>query len=108
MRFSLFLGCVALFTGSGPVRALDPAEIILIVNKHVPESRTLAEHYCQKRNVPKENIVALDLPKSEDITRADYDQKLVAPLREALKGRKDKVKVLLTFYGVPLRVGRQQ
>jgi uncharacterized protein (TIGR03790 family) len=108
MRPAFFLGCVALLGGSVPAQALEPAGIILIINKQVPESRTLAEHYCRERNVPKENIVALDLPKGEDISRADYDQKLVAPLREALKDRKEKVKVLLTFYGVPLRVDRQQ
>src|SRR4029079_347478 len=35
-----------------------------------------------------------------------YDDKLAGPLREALKERKDKVKVLLSTYGVPLRVGQ--
>jgi uncharacterized protein (TIGR03790 family) len=91
-----------------PAWALGPADVFLVVNKNVPESKEVADHYCAKRGVPKENVIALDLPKEEDITRKDYNAKLVAPLRAALKDRRDKVKVLLTVYGVPLRVGRQE
>src|SRR5262245_34193166 len=88
-----------------PVYALEPSEIIVLTNKNVPASKELADHYLKTRSIPTENVVELDLPKEEDISRKDYDLKLVAPLREALSKRKDKVKCLLTMYGVPLRVG---
>jgi uncharacterized protein (TIGR03790 family) len=91
----------------GSVRALGPEDVFLIVNKNVPESRAVAEHYCAQRGVPGENVVVLDLPAGEDISRRDYDARLRGPLREALTDRRDKVKVLLTVYGVPLRVGPQ-
>ena len=58
--------------------------------------------------MPKDHVIALDLPTGEDISRTDYDAKLAGPLRHQIKGKKDKVKVLLTVYGVPLRVGSQQ
>jgi uncharacterized protein (TIGR03790 family) len=87
-----------------PARALEPREVFLLVNKNVPESRRVAEHYCAKRAVPKENIIVLDLPAGEDISRDDYDRRLAAPLRDALKDRREQAKVLLTVYGVPLRV----
>jgi uncharacterized protein (TIGR03790 family) len=89
-------------------QALEPKDVWLLVNQNVPESQQVADHYCQKRGVPKDHIIVLDLPAGEDITRKDYDTKLVAPLRKALKDRKDQVKVLLSIYGVPLRVGREQ
>ena len=82
--------------------------MFIIFNKNVPASREVAEHYAPKRSVPADNLIALDLPDGEDISRADYDKRLVAPLRDALKDRKDKAKVLLTVYGVPLRVGRPE
>ena len=88
-----------------PAPALEPADVWLVVNKNVPESRQVADHYIAKRGVPKGNVVELDLPKTEDISRPDYDAKLAGPLREALKEHKDKAKVLLTTYGVPLKVG---
>lgn len=101
MNRSLF----ALLLLTGPAFALEPKDVFVIANKDVKESLELADYYVARRKVPKENVVALSLPKVEDISRKDYDEKLVAPLREALKDRKDAVKCLLTMYGVPLRVG---
>lgn len=86
--------------------ALEPADVWLIVNKNVPESRAVADHYIAKRRVPRGNVVVLDLPKDETISRADYDRKLAEPLRAALRDQKDRVKVLVSTYGVPLRVGQ--
>jgi uncharacterized protein (TIGR03790 family) len=90
---------------AGSASALEPAHVFLLVNKNLPASREVAEHYCGKRSVPKENIVQLDLPAGEDISRKDYDEKLAGPLREALKDKKEQAKALLAVYGVPLRVG---
>jgi len=97
LLFPLLLGTPAL--------ALEPAEVVVVTNKNVPDSRAVAEHYLKARGVPAGNVVALDLPKDEDISRKDYDDKLAAPLRAALKDRKDRVKCLVCVYGVPLRVG---
>src|SRR5262245_45156693 len=89
-----------------PTFALDPVEVIVVTNKNVPESRAVADHYRKARGVPAGNVVELDLPKDEDISRKDYDARLLVPLRDALRDRKEKVKCLLCIYGVPLRVGR--
>ena len=40
-----------------PVLALEPADVWLVVNKNVPESRQVADHYIAKRGVPKGNLV---------------------------------------------------
>jgi uncharacterized protein (TIGR03790 family) len=85
--------------------ALEPTEVVVLVNKNVPESKAIAKHYLKARGIPAENVVTLDLSKGEDMSRKEYDEKLVPPLREALKDRKDKVKCLVCAYGVPLRVG---
>lgn len=90
-----------------PAVALEPKDVFVIANKNVPASKHVAEHYIAKRGVPAGHLIFLDLPAVEDISRADYDAKLAAPLREALKDRKAEAKVLLTVHGVPLRVGGQ-
>ncbi|HEX5269999.1 MAG TPA: TIGR03790 family protein [Gemmataceae bacterium] len=104
----LLVGALVLTALACPARALGPADVFVIYNKNVPASREVADHYAQKREVPADNLIGLDLPAGEDISRADYDKRLLHPLRDALKDRKDKVKVLLTVYGVPLRVGRSE
>src|SRR6478672_7591961 len=104
MRYSLPL----LLLTASPALALDPADVVVVANKTVPESGRVAAHYLAARKVPAANLVLLDLPAGEDISRADYDSRLAGPLRRALADRKDAVKVILTVYGVPLRVGRQE
>ena len=88
--------------------ALEPAEVIVLVNKNVPASKEIADYYLKARGIPVDNVVTLDLPKEEDISRKDYDARLVAPLREVLTGRRDKIKCVVGMYGVPLRVGGEQ
>jgi uncharacterized protein (TIGR03790 family) len=88
-----------------PGRALGPGDVYLLVNKNVPQSQPIAEHYCAKRGVPRDHILVFDLPAGEDVSRAIYEERLAAPLRKQLKDRRDKAKVLLSIYGIPLRVG---
>src|SRR5262245_2801785 len=106
MRVVLTLIGVCLLPRAG--LALEPKEVFVLVNKAVPASRKVADYYVAKRKVPRENVVELDLPLGEDISRDDYDRKLAGPLRDALRDRKDQVKCLLAVYGVPLRVGPRE
>jgi uncharacterized protein (TIGR03790 family) len=110
MEFKMRLGYVVLlaFVATASAAALEPKDVFVVANKNVPVSRDVAEHYLAKRGVPRGNLILLDLPADEDISRADYDTKLAGPLRAALKDRKDAAKVLLSVYGVPLRVGGQE
>jgi uncharacterized protein (TIGR03790 family) len=91
------------------VRALEPREILIIVNGHIPESREVAQYYCKARGVPKANILSLPLgPKlSDTISRHDYERYLAQPIRDEFDTRHlfGKIKCLLTVYGVPIKVG---
>jgi uncharacterized protein (TIGR03790 family) len=98
------LAALVLSLPAGPARALEPRDVFLVVNRNVPASQEVADHYCKLRGVPKENVLHFDLPDSEDISRKDYDKRLADPLRGALRDRKERAKVVLCVYGVPLRV----
>jgi uncharacterized protein (TIGR03790 family) len=104
-RLPLSIGWLCLLLSTATSRALGPEDVYLLVNKNVPESRQIAEHYCAKRGVPRDHILAFDLPATEDVSREVYAERLAAPLRKQLAVRRDKVKVLLSIYGIPLRVG---
>ncbi len=86
-------------------KGLEPENVFVIYNKTMRESKEVAEHYCARRKVPKENLIPLELPKQESISREIFDDQIREPLRKALQNHKEKVRVLLTVYGVPLRVG---
>lgn len=89
--------------------ALQPNQILIIANSEVPASVRIARHYCQKRNVPLEHILAFPLGNSLDdtISREDYKNKLATPIRGKLYSPEftGKIRCLLTTYGVPFKVG---
>jgi hypothetical protein len=99
---AMLLACVS------SARAVGPDDVFILTNKNVVESRSLAEYYCQKRGVPRDHILVFDLPAGEDISRAAYNERLAAPLRAQLKDKKDQAKILLSVYGIPLRVGPEE
>lgn len=89
--------------------ALEPEEILLLVNNNVPEGRKLAEFYCNARQVPKENILGLHVPIGDEIAFADYERDVVPEVRRFLRENnlQDQVRCIVTFYGVPLRIGNR-
>ncbi|MDB5390916.1 MAG: hypothetical protein JWM11_6562 [Planctomycetaceae bacterium] len=103
----LIFALAFLFRLTSAAFGLGPQDVYLVVNQNVPESQAVADHYCAKRGVPVDHVLKLDLPIGDDMSRADFNTRLASPLRESLKEKRDKVKVLLTVYGVPLRVGGQ-
>jgi len=85
---------------------LRPDELILIVNKNEPKGKELAEFYAQQRGVPAGRIVELDLPAGDFVTPAEFRDRALVPLRQLLQqqGLKDRVRCMVTFFGVPLRI----
>jgi uncharacterized protein (TIGR03790 family) len=110
-RFIRFAPLAAIFCLAGmslrPALALQPDQILLITNKNSPDSQNLAAQYCQLRGVPADQTLALDLPTDEEMPFETYETGVVAPVRRFLNVHQlqNKVKCLLTFYGVPFRVG---
>ncbi len=84
--------------------ALQPNEILLVVNRAVPASIELARYYQQQRQIPSENLLQVRISDKEDCSREEYQQKLVAPVRKYLAQRPGQIRCLLLFYGLPLRV----
>ncbi|MCU0750265.1 MAG: TIGR03790 family protein, partial [Akkermansiaceae bacterium] len=92
----------------------------ILYNSAVPESRRLAEFYQEARGIPAQNLIALDMPVAADISREEYETAILRPLRGEFdrrswwKREKDaggvtlpvlnKIRVLVTMRGVPLRI----
>jgi len=95
------------FLPSHRALAVEPGQIALVVNSKVPASIKLAEFYAQQRHIPSGRIIAIDLPDSDEIPYDTYNSRIVSEIRSALKDKnlEDQVKCLVTFYGVPLRIG---
>jgi uncharacterized protein (TIGR03790 family) len=96
--------------GAATTLALEPDQILLIVNRNVPESGKLAELYCQLRQIPPDRIVSLDLPDDAEIPFDTYEMQVVDPIRRFMTDHqlRANIKCLVSFYGVPLRIANKQ
>lgn len=93
-----------------PALALSPDQLLLIANSNSLEGGLLVKHYCEVRGVPKENVLALTLPAGEDISFMDYERLVVPQVRRYLRQHQleKKIRCLVTFYGMPIRIRAQQ
>src|SRR5437879_12020092 len=70
---------------AGEARALDPDQLLLIANKNVLESVKLAHYYARRRGVPEDQVLAIALPTTEDMSFEEYESELVPALRQFLR-----------------------
>ena len=85
---------------------LLPNQVVILANAKSPESLAVAAHYAARRGVPDDHIIRLDLPLRDTLTRQEYEELIIAPVRRefATKDLASTAKVIVTTYGVPLRV----
>ncbi len=62
--------------------------VVVVYNQQMAESKKLAEYYAQVRHVPAEQVIGLNLPVTETISRKDYQQELQEPLLKTLESKK--------------------
>ncbi|MCA9423157.1 MAG: TIGR03790 family protein [Nitrospira sp.] len=106
--FLIFLSiCSEVVVGVHPVwSVIAPEQVVVVANRNQPGSVELGNDYLAMRGVPHDHLIALDLPKTELITRKEYNQNLYDPLRAELqrRGLTADIRVLVTLWGVPLIV----
>ena len=92
----------------------------VVYNKNFPGSDHVARHYLTVRSIPSSNLIALDCPITEEITRAQYENTIAGPLRKIFVDKEwwtvDKaaggsnrvtdnaIKVITLIYGIPLKI----
>jgi uncharacterized protein (TIGR03790 family) len=103
-------------------------QVAVVYNKSMRKSKALAEYYAKKRNIPKDRLIGLRLPKTESIDRETYSVWLEKPLHKELIQRglltyrkqeqegsdqasetiketiEARIRYITLCYGVPLRI----
>jgi len=103
---------------------IDPTSVAVLYNSADKESEKLAIHYARQRRIPTLNLIGLELPLEDTITRSDYNQKIRDPLIQhfdkaslwvrkkdrtgALIPTRNRIRVLLLMKGVPFRIKRTE
>jgi len=93
---------------------------LVIFNNRAPESRALAEYYAERRRIPAAQVVGLDCPTEEEISREQYRQTIEEPLRSlferkgwwqvrsGFEGKREvtesTIRFMVLMRGVPLKI----
>ena len=103
---------IGLLICPGPAHAAEPlqaSELLLVYNRLEPAGEALAKHYAEVRQVPADRFCPLEVPpRNDQIEPEDFERLIRQPIRDYLTKHKlrDKVRCLVTFYGLPIRVGQ--
>lgn len=114
---ALLAGSMAAGLHAGP---LNNKEVLVLYNKADAESARLAEAYKDARDIPATQVLGLEMPLEADISRAEYEQSILAPLRQHFESRgwwkrsrdakgllvpsSNRIRVIVLMRGVPLRI----
>jgi len=115
----LFMAFTLLDLNSAEVRETG-STVAVVYNKQMAESKAVADHYAKARAVPASQVIGLDLPTTETMTRKDFIEQLEQPLHKAfLDGKmfvagdrgpgrpplsQASIRYLALCFGVPLKV----
>jgi len=82
---SVLLCCAAVAPAAAE---LTPQQIAVVVNRSSRESVQVGHYYAKQRGVPDTHVIPLELgAMQEAVSRQEYEQKIVRPLRQALANR---------------------
>lgn len=73
--------------GYSQTRPGEAEATLVIFNARDTASRELAELYRKGRDIPVDNVIALDAPTTSEISRGEYDAVIAGPLRKELLAR---------------------
>ena len=104
-------------------------EVVVIYNSRLPESKAVAEHYAQLRQVPENQVFGFALTTNEEMSRLEFRDTLQMPLAKKLEADKlwqfgaitiaatngqparvvrrvaaSKIRYAVLCYGVPLKI----
>lgn len=99
------------------LRAADASEassVAVIYNAADPTSTALAKYYAERRKIPRENLVGLKCPQTEEISRVDYDAMIARPLtaeffsrgwwKRGAPGSAGPIRYVVLMRGMPLKI----
>lgn len=95
--------------GAAEHQPLGADELLLIYNEAHPPSRELAAYYAEVRGVPRDRLFGVNIPgDAEAMSARRFEHRIRRPVREYLasQGLRDRVRCLVTFYNLPIRVSR--
>lgn len=95
-----------MFSLASVALAQKPDNVLVVANEASPLSKSIAEYYARKRQIPAANVCYLRTAVTEDVARKVYDSQIAAGVERCLRAGKleEQVLYIVTTMGVPLRI----
>jgi hypothetical protein len=78
----------AMLLGQQALAGTSASQWIIVVNGQSQNSLTLANHYCQLRDIPARNVVILkDIPNANTISIDEFRERILSPVLEQIEAR---------------------
>ena len=86
--------------------AQDGSNVLVAVEATNPMSERIAAHYVRARRIPAENVVALRTGGTDEVTRAQYEEQIEAPIAAWIRrhAMHDQIFYIVLTKGVALRI----
>lgn len=86
----------------GPETEAD--HVLVVINSASDDSVQVGAYYREKRQIAKENVVLVSCVTTDNIPSADYQSKIEAPIKKALRESKRRIDYIVLTKGVPIRL----
>ncbi|MFA6515433.1 MAG: TIGR03790 family protein [Candidatus Paceibacterota bacterium] len=115
--FLIFLGVNFSAFAATPTNQSIPtaSEVLVVYNSSyvtdsdsdgVQDSLEIANYYKNKRSIPNANILGIEAPTTEEITRTQYNTNIKSGIESYLtsSGLKNSIKYIVLVKGIPLKI----
>lgn len=83
----------------------NPAEhVLLVINQASFDSTQIGAHYRAKREVPRDNVLFIDVSRTEEVTNSEYLSAIETPVRTKIKSLRNRIDFIVLTKGVPIRI----
>jgi hypothetical protein len=84
----------------------DPATVLVVANAADAVSVRLAKTYVSTRAIPLANLLTLEAPRTEEISRSVFERSILQPIEEHLWKNRivDRIVYIVLVKGVPLKI----
>ncbi|MCA0362385.1 MAG: TIGR03790 family protein [Armatimonadetes bacterium] len=94
----------AVAASSNQAALKDEQRVLLVINDASAESREVGSYYVQKRGIPTENIVRINVSTTENMPLSEYQKGIEEPVKQAIRYAKNRIDFIVLTIGTPIRL----
>ncbi len=82
----------------------DGKRTLVVWNRQTPDGERLARYYASQRGLPPENIIRINVLKTEDTAKGEFDNNVVPVLHERIDKSPTPIDFIVLTKGIPIKV----